>query len=73
MSSEKEKKICSFILCKKKLSLAEQSILCKCQKQFCMLHRQAEEHLCSYNFQNDAKKLLEKQLVKSTFRQVEQI
>ena len=70
-----EKKNCSALQCKKKLTLAEQSILCKCQKRFCILHRQAEDHSCDYDFQSNAKKFLEKQLVESKpiFRQVDKI
>lgn len=45
--------------CKKKLGVLEYK--CKCGKLFCITHLHAEEHNCTFNYQEEAKLLLKKQ------------
>jgi hypothetical protein len=45
-------------ICKKKLGILP--FKCKCEREYCSLHRAPEEHECTYDFKNDAKILLEK-------------
>ena len=51
---------CSKKNCKKKLSLADLTIPCKCNKCFCKKHRFPELHDCSFNFKynNDNDKII---------------
>ena len=37
---------CSHESCKKKLTLVDISIKCKCQYSFCTVHRPIENHMC---------------------------
>ena len=37
---------CYHELCKKKLTLVDLSIMCKCQQYFCKKHRPIENHTC---------------------------
>ena len=52
MSTKKKKNSrCKFIdkegnKCKKKLTLVDKSIVCRCGKCFCTLHRTCESHNC---------------------------
>ena len=41
---------CSKEGCRKKLTLVDLTILCKCGKYFCKMHRLPENHDCSFNF-----------------------
>jgi hypothetical protein len=53
--------------CKRKITLAQQiAAQCKCEQSFCLAHRHANMHACTYinQFKLDDKKLLEKTLVK---------
>ena len=59
----KPPKRCQHKSCKKKLSLVEKTISCKCKKYFCRLHRFPEEHECSFDFRADDKEKLEKTLL----------
>ena len=56
-NSEKKKKTkkprCAFEGCKKKLSLINLELSCRCGKSFCALHRMPESHKCSFDFKND--------------------
>ncbi len=45
-------------MCKKKVGLMP--FKCKCQLEFCSLHRAPEDHECTYDFKKDAKEWLEK-------------
>ena len=41
-----------------KLDLVSQSLICKCEKTYCGLHRAAEAHTCSYNYRQEGKENL---------------
>ena len=41
---------CHYHTCKKKLSIVEKTIKCKCHLSYCMSHRIAENHACTYNY-----------------------
>jgi len=45
-------------ICRKKLGLME--FICKCEKKFCISHLQPQEHQCTYNYKEDAKKEIQK-------------
>ena len=67
-------KRCSKRGCKKKLSLTDLSIPCKCEHYFCKKHRSPEEHDCSFNFNfkdTEKKKMIE--IMKCDFPKVIQI
>jgi len=44
--------------CNKKLKLTDMT--CRCGKRFCPKHRYAEEHNCSFNYQETARQQLAK-------------
>ena len=46
----KEKKICNYNGCQRKLKLTDQQ--CKCQKTFCRFHKFPEDHKCDYNYKS---------------------
>ena len=46
--------------CKKKLGVLEYK--CKCGKVFCISHLHAEEHSCTYDYKEEAKGVLKKQI-----------
>jgi hypothetical protein len=47
--------------CKKKLGVMEYK--CKCGKIFCITHLHAEEHNCTFNYQEEGQTLLRRQNV----------
>lgn len=47
---------CAHPECKKKLGLL--GFECRCKKQFCGQHRDAEVHSCEHDYKSDAKKEL---------------
>ena len=50
---------CSKEGCRKKLTLVDLTIQCKCQGYFCKKHRQPDQHDCSFNFKDkDVEKLV---------------
>ena len=50
---------CSKECCRKKLTLVDLTILCKCGKCFCKKHRLPENHDCSFNFKDkDVEKMV---------------
>lgn len=50
---------CSKEGCRKKLTLVDLSIQCKCGECFCKLHRLPENHDCSFNFKDkDVEKIV---------------
>jgi len=53
---------CSFQGCFAKLDLISQSLICKCEKTFCSLHRQAETHKCSHDYKAEGEKNLMKHM-----------
>jgi predicted nucleic acid binding AN1-type Zn finger protein len=50
------------VSCRKKLGLVV--FTCKCGNNYCSSHRLSSDHDCSYNYQDEFKKTLDKQLVK---------
>jgi len=52
------KEICSFIDCKRKLTLT--SLQCKCEMKFCDMHRYPEDHACSFDYRAKGKEDLKK-------------
>lgn len=56
----KNKKKC--FTCNKKIGLL--GFECKCKNMFCSMHFNPETHNCNYDFKNEQKERLEKQLVK---------
>ena len=57
----KKKKI-RCVVCNKKLGI--NPFVCKCEQNFCGLHRHPESHKCTYNFKEEGLKKLYKNLVK---------
>ena len=64
-------KRCQQNECKKKLSLSDMP--CRCEKIFCLAHRYTELHMCTFDFKEESRKRLEKQLVKAIGQKVEPI
>lgn len=56
-------KRCQFSGCKKKLTLTQKSIACKCKMYFCAKHRYAEDHSCTFDFKSADKKILKTSLL----------
>ena len=52
-------KRCCMKDCKKKLGIIKMS--CKCGKFFCIIHRLPENHNCTYDFETEGKKRIEKE------------
>lgn len=57
-------KRCGHTECKKKLSLLDMD--CRCGRRFCMNHRHAELHNCTFDYKTAGVKELNKVLVKCT-------
>lgn len=50
----KQKIICSYVGCKKKIKLTEQIMgKCRCNNIYCIQHRIPESHDCSFNYTMD--------------------
>jgi hypothetical protein len=64
VNQETKKSICELEGCKRKLKLTELTTPCKCSKAFCMKHRHAEEHRCTFNYREKGLLDLSKTLVK---------
>lgn len=47
--------------CNKKLGVM--IYICKCEKQFCISHLQAEEHQCMYDYKIDGKDKMKKEMI----------
>lgn len=66
---EKEKRCCSFDDCKRKLPLT--AYACRCKLLFCKNHTYPEEHKCTYNFYEEHKKVLERNVSSLTYSKKE--
>lgn len=44
---------CQYHTCRKKLTSVELIIICKCELVFCVKHRLAEHHECTYDYSKD--------------------
>ena len=49
--SKPKSKRCAADDCKKKLSLVDLSIVCKCGNNYCSIHRYKDTHNCTYDYQ----------------------
>ncbi len=56
-SSDRPKRCCAEG-CKRKLGLLD--FACRCGQIHCVMHRQAEAHRCSFDYQKEHKQLLQK-------------
>ena len=68
--AEKPKR-CEHTNCKTKLMLSD--FACKCSKFYCISHKHAEIHSCSFDFRARGHEVLEKQLVKAVASKVDKI
>lgn len=64
---------CQFPTCKKKLSLVESSMMCRCKQHFCAKHRLPSAHQCRIDYQSLQKQQLTSQLQDANFTQVDAI
>ena len=63
--------ICNHEKCNKCINLI--SFTCRCGKVFCIKHKNSQNHSCTYDYKNYSKKKLEKSLIKTVKRKVEEI
>jgi hypothetical protein len=56
--------------CKKKLTLVEQQMQCRCKKSHCGKHRLAASHDCTYNYIDSTKEKLKESMPAVTFNKV---
>ena len=56
---KKRKNRCCFEGCKKKLTLTQQSMKCRCQMCFCSMHFPFEEHKCTFDYKSFSKEKFE--------------
>ena len=49
-------------ICKKKLSLVESQLVCKCSNNYCSYNFDANLHNCKFDYKNEQRKILQKQL-----------
>ena len=62
---------CNHIKCKKSIEMMK--FTCKCRENFCIKHKNPQSHNCQFDYKNDQKKILEKNIVKIVKRKVEEI
>jgi AN1-type zinc finger and ubiquitin domain-containing protein 1 len=67
----KEQKRCVAADCKKKLAFSD--FPCRCGPRFCVAHRAAEDHKCTYDWKNEGKKVLTTTLAGCVNGKVERI
>lgn len=60
-------------VCKKKLTLVEQQMPCRCKKTYCTKHRLAASHDCTFNYIDSAKEKLKEGMPTATFQKVESV
>jgi len=46
----KQPKRCQYDKCNKRLSLTDYICICKCEKYFCISHKSASNHKCTFNY-----------------------
>lgn len=68
MKIKKESKRNKCFECLKRLSIT--AIKCKCNNIYCHEHRHAEKHLCTFDYKNYQKNILQKDLAKITNEKV---
>lgn len=54
-----KKERCAMKGCKKKLGMVKYT--CNCGKNFCIKHKLAESHNCTFDFQKEGKKIIAEQ------------
>ena len=64
---------CNFIECKKKLSIVDLAIVCRCNKSFCQTHRFATSHKCQIDNMKELRDKLSKKLGDGNVKQIEVI
>lgn len=47
MTKKKKQKRCAFDGCKKKLTIVDLAIVCRCNHCFCAMHRSCTSHNCT--------------------------
>lgn len=52
----RRRRICEQSGCRKRLTLAQQHINCKCGKVFCEIHNLAEKHACPFDYKAQLEK-----------------
>ena len=62
---------CNFKECKKKLSIVDLLIVCRCNKSFCITHRFATSHKCQIDNIKELRDNLSKNLGDGKFKQIE--
>jgi hypothetical protein len=67
----KEQKRCGHADCKKKLAFSD--FACRCGTRYCGTHKGFVEHACSFDYKADAKKTLDKQLLKCENDKIERL
>lgn len=60
---------CDFDSCKRKLPLS--AYACRCKLLYCAMHVPPEEHKCTYNFHEEHKKTIERNLSSMTITKKE--
>jgi hypothetical protein len=71
VKEKKRPKKCQRENCNHKISLTDYA--CKCENFYCMSHRHAESHACSYDYKGSGKEKLEKQLQEVKGKRIEKI
>ncbi len=58
---------CNYKDCNKKLKLIDFNFICKCNNNYCKIHRLPENHDCTYDYKeiNKKEKIIESMLCKS--------
>ena len=64
---------CTYDTCHYKLDLVEQSIICKCKKTYCKMHRAPEAHQCKFDYRAEGKENLQKAMPTVTAKKVDVI
>jgi len=57
-------------VCKKRLTLVEQQMSCRCKKTFCTKHRLASSHDCTFNYVDSTKEKLKESMPAVVFDKV---
>lgn len=70
-TAKPEQKRCGHADCKKKLAFSD--FACRCGTRYCGTHKGFVEHACAFDYKADAKKNLDKQLVKCENDKIERV
>ena len=49
----KKPKRCEYENCKKRLTLVDYESICKCSKYYCMMHKSASNHNCTFDYRGE--------------------